>query len=83
MNKQPVSSTEVDRILENLRRVEPSVQRQDTVEIDRILLKLEQQRREKEAAELVKKASEAPAPEKEAPAHAPVPDLQPPSPPRS
>lgn len=77
MNKQPVSSTDVDRILENLRRVEPSVQRQDTVEIDRILLKLEQQRREKEAAELVKKASEAPAPEKEAPAHAPVPDLQP------
>ena len=47
MNKQPVSSTDVDRILENLRRVEPSVQRQDTVEIDRILLKLEQQRRER------------------------------------
>lgn len=77
MSKQPVSSTDVDRILENLRKIEPSVQRQDTVEIDRILLKLEQQRREKEAAELVKKASEKPAPEKEAPTHAPVPDLQP------
>lgn len=77
MSKQPVSSTDVDRILENLRKIEPSVQRQDTVEIDRILLKLEQQRREKEAAELVKKASEKPAPEKEAPPHAPVPDLQP------
>lgn len=77
MNKQPVSSADVDRILENLRKIEPSVQRQDTVEIDRILLKLEQQRREKEAAELVKKASETPAPEKEKPTHAPVPDLQP------
>lgn len=77
MSKQSVSSTDVDRILENLRKIEPSVQRQDTVEIDRILLKLEQQRREKEAAELVKKASEKPAPEKEAPTHAPVPDLQP------
>lgn len=77
MSKQPVSSTDVDRILENLRKIEPSVQRQDTVEIDRILLKLEQQRREKEAAELVKKASEKPASEKAAPTHAPVPDLQP------